>query len=166
MPTYHNLLIRRSRGGSIYRDPNATLSLEELREKLRSLDEKRKRLTEAGLLDKEPHYFAFEGVPTSIDDVTRSVLSVYADDMGKKLSVFNDVTEKIELLKQLVKDHFLYKELLVSKEKGFTLKSTKTNEPLDPTQLSSGEQHELVLLYELLFRIKPNSLILIDEPEI
>jgi len=150
----------------IYRDSGATLSLEELREKLNSLDEKRKRLTEAGLLDKEPHYFAFEGVPTSIDDVTRSVLSVYAADMDKKLSVFSDVTDKIELLKQFVKDHFLYKELLVSKEKGFTLKSTKTKEPLDPTQLSSGEQHELVLLYELLFRIKPNSLILIDKPEI
>jgi len=150
----------------IYRDLGATLSLEELRGKLKSLDEKRERLTEAGLLDKEPHYFAFEGVPTSIDDVTRSVLSVYAADMDKKLSVFNDVTDKIELLKQFVKDHFLQKELLVGKEKGFTLKSTKTNEPLEPTQLSSGEQHELVLLYELLFRNKPNSLILIDEPEI
>jgi predicted ATP-binding protein involved in virulence len=150
----------------IYRDLGATLSLTELRDKLTSLDEKRKRLTEAGLLDKEPHYFALEGIPTSIDDVTRRVLSVYAADMDKKLSVFSDVTDKIELLKQFVKDHFLYKEVLVSKEKGFTLKSTKTNEPLEPTQLSSGEQHELVLLYELLFRIKPNSLILIDEPEI
>jgi predicted ATP-binding protein involved in virulence len=150
----------------IYRDLGATLSLEELRDKLKSLDEKRERLTEAGLLEKEPHFFAFEGVPTSIDDVTRSVLSVYAADMDKKLSVFNDVTDKIELVKQFVEDHFLQKELLVSKEKGFTLKSTKTDQPLEPTQLSSGEQHELVLLYELLFRIKPNSLILIDEPEI
>jgi predicted ATP-binding protein involved in virulence len=32
--------------------------------------------------------------------------------------------------------------------------------------LSSGEQHELVLLYELLFKVKPNSLVLIDEPEL
>ena len=32
--------------------------------------------------------------------------------------------------------------------------------------LSSGEQHELVILYELLFRAKSNSLILIDEPEL
>ena len=33
-------------------------------------------------------------------------------------------------------------------------------------KLSSGEQHELVLLYELLFKVKPGSLILIDEPEL
>ena len=32
--------------------------------------------------------------------------------------------------------------------------------------MSSGEQHQLVLFYELLFRIKEKSLILIDEPEI
>ena len=37
---------------------------------------------------------------------------------------------------------------------------------LDLEMLSSGEQHELVILYELLFRIPDNSLILIDEPEL
>ncbi len=46
------------------------------------------------------------------------------------------------------------------------LTSTLTREELTPTQLSSGEQHELVLFYELLFRLKPDSLVLIDEPEI
>jgi energy-coupling factor transporter ATP-binding protein EcfA2 len=149
------------------RDSGATYSLDELPNKLMSLEKKRDRLREAGLLEKEPHYIGYASTSIDdVDDVTRSVLSVYAVDMDKKLNVFNDVTDKIELLKQFVKDHFLYKELLISKEKGFTLRSTKTNEPLEPTQLSSGEQHELVLLYELLFRVKPNSLILIDEPEI
>ncbi|MDF5732730.1 MAG: AAA family ATPase [Rhizonema sp. PD38] len=32
--------------------------------------------------------------------------------------------------------------------------------------MSSGEQHELVLLYELLFKVQPDSLVLIDEPEL
>ena len=32
--------------------------------------------------------------------------------------------------------------------------------------LSSGEQHELVILYELIFRTAPDSLVLIDEPEL
>ncbi len=32
--------------------------------------------------------------------------------------------------------------------------------------LSSGEQHEVVLLYELIFKAKPNTTVLIDEPEI
>jgi len=32
--------------------------------------------------------------------------------------------------------------------------------------LFSGEQHELVLHYDLLFRVRPNTLVLIDEPEL
>ena len=38
--------------------------------------------------------------------------------------------------------------------------------PINPSKLSSGEQHELVLLFELLFKNEKESLILIDEPEI
>ena len=33
-------------------------------------------------------------------------------------------------------------------------------------RLSSGEQHELVLAYDLLFKVKEKSLVLIDEPEL
>ena len=36
---------------------------------------------------------------------------------------------------------------------------------LDMEKLSAGEQHELIMLYYLLFRASKNSLILIDEPE-
>jgi len=37
---------------------------------------------------------------------------------------------------------------------------------LKPADLSSGEQHELVLFHELTFGMAANSLLLIDEPEI
>jgi len=38
--------------------------------------------------------------------------------------------------------------------------------PVDLESLSSGEQHELVLLYDLLFKTKKDTLLLVDEPEI
>lgn len=146
--------------------PQAARSIDQLREKLSSLEEKRARLRAAGVLDKETHpYFDFR-IPSNVAETTTNVLSVYADDVEKKLNVFNEVARLIELLKQFIKDHFLNKELAVDKERGFYLYSTKTKEELTPTQLSSGEQHELVLINELLFRTKPNSLFLIDEPEI
>ena len=146
--------------------PKSPPSSDELRAKLASLEEKMVRLRAAGLLDKEqsPN---FGPQPPITDDPTKAnVLSVFADDVEKKLSVFDEITGKIELLKHFVRDHFLNKELSVNKERGFVLTSTRTREELSPTLLSSGEQHELVLFYELLFRLKPNSLILIDEPEI
>ena len=44
--------------------------------------------------------------------------------------------------------------------------TTGKGELVPPTSLSSGEQHELILLSELLFKVGPNSLVLIDEPEL
>jgi hypothetical protein len=75
------------------------------------------------------------------------------------------VAERINLFSKIISDHFSYKSMTISKEKGFTFRTHKEN-LLDPSSLSSGEQHELVLLYELLFKIKSNSLVLIDEPEL
>jgi predicted ATP-binding protein involved in virulence len=43
---------------------------------------------------------------------------------------------------------------------------TDGDQPLNPSHLSSGEQHMLVLFSELLFRVESNSLVMIDEPEI
>ncbi|EDN70705.1 excinuclease ATPase subunit [Beggiatoa sp. PS] len=54
----------------------------------------------------------------------------------------------------------------VDKQQGFIFRSTMTGKQIPTTGLSSGEQHELVLFYELLFKTQDNALILIDEPEI
>jgi predicted ATP-binding protein involved in virulence len=53
----------------------------------------------------------------------------------------------------------------IDKNSGFIFE-TSEGKPLSIRDLSSGEQHELVLFYELLFKASPNALILIDEPEL
>ena len=55
--------------------------------------------------------------------------------------------------------------MAISRKNGFVF-TASDGTTLSPTDLSSGEQHELVLFYELLFRVDPGSLILIDEPEL
>jgi predicted ATP-binding protein involved in virulence len=140
-----------------------SMSDEELRNRFQDLESKRARLEEAGLLEKEQTGFE---LPTHMDDATRGVMSVYVSDIEKKLSVFDDLAARIDLFRRIVNDHFMYKELRASKRKGFRFFSTRTGEELNSTDLSSGEQHEVVLLYELLFHVASNSLIMIDEPEI
>jgi len=93
------------------------------------------------------------------------VLSVYVKDARQKLSVFDDMATRIDLLKKMTNDRFLYKELEVSRDKGFVFVNPRGDE-VPVTGLSSGEQHRLVLLYELLFRVSEGALILIDEPEL
>jgi len=144
---------------------NAPLALntEELRQRLSKLEEKRERLTAVGLLDQDND--ADFQIPTQIDETKRSVLSIYVNDAEKKLDVFDDMADRIELFRNIVNRRFLYKQMTVNREKGFIF-TTSDNKPLPSSALSSGEQHELVLLYELLFEVKPGSLILIDEPEL
>ena len=141
----------------------AALSTNELRNRLSELEKTRERLTAVGLLDKDGDS-AFQ-IPTQIDETKRSVLSVYVNDVEQKLGVFDDMADRIELFKNIINRRFLYKQMTVNREKGFIF-TTPDDRPLPSSALSSGEQHELVLLYELLFRVKPKSLILIDEPEL
>lgn len=142
---------------------NQTLSSEQLRDKLLALEQKRQRLQSAGLLEEEPD--AQFVMPEHLDATTQKVLSVYVDDVETKLGVFDSLANKIDLLKQIADDHFIYKRMVMNRDRGFGFIG-HNGQRLSPTQLSSGEQHQLVLLYELLFKVKPSSLILIDEPEI
>lgn len=139
-----------------------SLTFEELRHKLSTLEEKRSNLISIGLLEKD-NYPDFE-VQEQIDDSTKQVLSIYIDDVDKKLSLFEDLAERINIFKEIINQRFSYKQLNINKEKGFIF--NRNGSSLSPDNLSSGEQHELIMLYELLFKAKPNSLILIDEPEL
>jgi predicted ATP-binding protein involved in virulence len=137
--------------------------ISDVRQKLTQLEDKRNRLQEAGLLDKQED-LRFQ-VPEELQEPTQRVLPVYVADVEKKLSVFDDIAAKIDLLKDIVNSRFSFKKMSIDKEKGFMFR-TDEGQPLNPSHLSSGEQHMLVLFSELLFRVEPNSLVMIDEPEI
>jgi predicted ATP-binding protein involved in virulence len=64
-----------------------------------------------------------------------------------------------------LKRRYQYKTLRISQDQGFVVES-QTGTNISLSDLSSGEQHELILLYELLFRTPKSGLILVDEPEI
>lgn len=135
----------------------------ELRDKLSMLEKERTRLMAAGLLDQDATP-AFK-VGDQIDESTKVVLAVYTEDTERKLGVFQELANKIELLTRIINRHFLYKKMTISREKGFVF-TTRDGTNVLYTDLSSGEQHELILFYELLFKAASDSLILIDEPEI
>ncbi len=133
----------------------------QLRDKLAILEKKRSDLMETGLLDQNSDPVQVD----QIDESTNIVLSIYVEDTEQKLGIFDELANKIELLKRIINKRFLYKKMAISRQDGFVFTTRNgTNLPLD--SLSSGEQHELVLFYELLFKVDPGSLILIDEPEI
>jgi predicted ATP-binding protein involved in virulence len=93
------------------------------------------------------------------------VLWEYVSDVENKLSAFDDMMRRLDLFRSIIHDRFHYKSLHIDRERGYHFTS-RDGKPLSPSDLSSGEQHELVLFYELIFNVKPGSYILIDEPEL
>ena len=116
----------------------------------------------AGLMDTESPVELPAG---SLDKNARGVLWHYLNDVDEKFVVFDSLLKRVELFKDIINTRFLYKRFSVDKERGFVFKTERgTVVPLKT--LSSGEQHELVLAFDLLFRVKEGSMILIDEPEL
>lgn len=98
-----------------------------------------------------------------------SILKSYAENMRKKLDIFEDLEAKIEIFMIHINNLFEYKNMEIDLDKGFVFKlegGLENGRIIDPTDLSSGEQHEVILNYELIFKTENNSVILIDEPEI
>ncbi len=139
-------------------------SVDELKDKLNNLQEKRQKISEYGLLKLDDDTSLFSN--DSIEESETKVLSLYIADNEQKLSVFDALIQKIELFSDILNERrFNFKSIEIDKEKGFIFK-TKKGDILKLTDLSSGEQHEVVLLFELLFKVQENSLVLLDEPEI
>ena len=147
----------------VVEEPNSpALSMDELRTRLRQVDDRRSSIVESGLLVQEDE----SRMPDidALDDSRRGVLAVYAGDAMRKLSVFDDLHAKVNTFKRIANARLLYKQVSVSTN-GLGVVSESGTE-IDLEMLSSGEQHELVLLYDLLFGTAENSLIMIDEPEL
>jgi ABC-type transport system involved in cytochrome c biogenesis ATPase subunit len=140
-----------------------SLPLAKLHERLRQIEEKRVSLIALGFLDQER---GSPKPPRKIDKSKLDVLSVYVDDTEKKLAVFDEMARKVQLLTEAINKRFKYKQMSVSKDEGFVFRSSLDGAHIPLSSLSSGEQHELVLFYELLFKVAPDTLVLIDEPEI
>lgn len=144
---------------------------EDIIKELNELQNHRERLKNFDILPKN----------NSFDELIRhdkieenhiGVLNLYIEDTKTKLSQFDDIYSKVNLFVTMLNAKLSFKKVKADADKGFYFikyfsdREDDNDIPLSLSQLSSGEQHEVVLIYELIFNIKKGSLILIDEPEI
>jgi predicted ATP-dependent endonuclease of OLD family len=141
---------------------SANLSQDQLRQELSRLDERREALMSAGIMDTEYKVKLRGG---NIEPGVAMALEIYVKDAIQKLNVFNNLRARLDLFKELIDRRFIDKSLHIDRELGFKITS-KTNIGVPLEKLSSGEQHQLILAFDLLFEVTENSLILIDEPEL
>jgi predicted ATP-binding protein involved in virulence len=135
------------------------LPFEEFTARFQALTDKQKKLQEFGITISNTEVPQF-------NEGKADVLSVYLDDSEKKTTFFDALVAEIDLFVTILKNKQLTnKSIVINANRGFYVE-TNDGKALDLSLLSSGEQQEIVLLYELLFKTEQNTLILIDEPEI
>jgi predicted ATP-binding protein involved in virulence len=143
-------------------------SAKELIARFEGLEARRKELGTLGLLDlASPSAMSEPKLSTVTELLTEKadVFSLYVADMEEKLTVFDELQAKLEVLRDRVNRRFKYKTMEIDAATGFSFLS-HSGVRLNSTDLSSGEQHVVILLYELLFVAQPGDLVLIDEPEL
>lgn len=134
----------------------------DVRTRLGILEGKRDRLVQAGILNPTEGPV---GLGSRSYGKLLPVLSLYVADTERKLSVFDDLLARVLLFSEIINSRFAgHKTLKVDREKGLTVQAGTRVVPL--AQLSSGEQHLLVLIFNLLFGVSSGSVVLIDEPEL
>lgn len=135
------------------------ISEEQYEDKLEELTAKFQKLKDYNLLEGNID------IRVKFKQEHSKALKVYFEDFDKKYRVYEEYIEKFDLFRDIINSKLSFKKVKISKEDGLTVLDNRNNK-IDLNLLSSGEKQEIVLYYNLIFELKDNSILLIDEPEI
>jgi ABC-type ATPase involved in cell division len=97
----------------------------------------------------------------------RRAVGIHLSDSLKKLATFDSMASKMGLFESIVNSKLEHKVMGFDADNGLAFTSAiGDGAPIAPDQLSSGEQHLIVVTFRLLFEAEPGELVLVDEPEI
>jgi predicted ATP-binding protein involved in virulence len=136
-----------------------------LKNRMELLELTRSNLKQVGLLGQDVINPFDITTLDALNDAQKTPMALYVEDTEKKLSVLDPIADRVTILLEKINKKFRNKELKIDKVDGFKIIDSSGNK-LTLDVLSSGEQHELVLIYSLLFKVRPNALVMIDEPEL
>ena len=141
------------------------LAAGEIQKRMSALDDKTEQFKAIGILDQTPaHPFDVASLDT-MDPTQARVMTLYVQDTERKLQALDDLASRTRLLLTNLNEKYRHKRIRLHRDEGLVAEGDG-GRPLPLDSLSSGEQHEFVLHYDLLFRVRPNTVVLIDEPEL
>ena len=133
-------------------------------------------------IDEDEYFVRAKGLKSLIDELSSfgltnkqdlpayradnsKMLDVYLRQMEEKLDYYHDFLPLVRLFDRNVRQkHFANKTISLSPQHGLRIVSDN-GDILSADMLSTGEQNQLVLLYDLIFKTPKGSILLIDEPE-
>lgn len=130
----------------------------EYREKINALKNIVEKYKKFGLISN----YSFVG---QFDRDFKPALSLYINDMLKKIEVYDEFYRQLSLFNQFVNGKGLSNKTMILDEKAGISFRSDSGRIVPLQKLSSGEQNLVILYYRLVFETEPNTLLLIDEPE-
>lgn len=162
--------------------PQKAPSLKEIINLLEDFEKKRSELNKYGLLlydkkDDEKFAKAVGGMNKANKELFNSFVHLFISSRLEKYNFFNEFLSKLKVLQDVINDKFNKKEnfpetfftskkFSINDSEGFVVEMEKNKKKIPIQKLSSGEQQEIVMIYQLLFKSRANQIVLIDEPEI
>ena len=147
---------------------NKKYNTDELIEELELLEQRRSSMSEVGFIEKTDEDIDMNAILNANHDNTLlNVIRLYIKDSSKKIEKYQQAANKVSLFLRIINKRLSSKKISVSSDNGLVVTSLKNGDReilLD--RLSSGEQNEIVLFYDLIFNCDKCSIVLVDEPEI
>ena len=135
----------------------------EMKTRMADLDRRTSDLRRLGILEEGPP-LPFSEIP-EMDSSQAKAMSLCLDDAARKIGFLDDFANRAQAFLTNVNQKYRHKRLLLDRQSGIVAEGEQGGSiPLDA--LSSGEQQQLILQYDLLFRVQANTIVLIDEPEL
>lgn len=129
---------------------SSPLTVDEIKSKMIELESKRKEFVDTGILEEEQDDIGIHDLLDAITESNRQNLSLYAIDTEEKLNALSSLSSSINLFRNLIDKNFNNKRIVFNKDYGFRFVATYSDSTILPQSLSSGEQHELVMFYDLI----------------
>lgn len=136
--------------------------------RIKTLEERSRQYARYGLLPEfhGKHILSIlKAAPKTHTRLISDVLAPYTDSVEKKLDAMATLQRQIDSLVGLVNSFYSRKTLVYDIHDGFKI-VTNEGKAIQPTQLSSGERHLLLLFCSTIQTLGKPSIFIIDEPEI
>lgn len=134
-----------------------------------SAEEYERRITRIESVNSDAMKFDLTGkfyIPIYSDSKSE-ILKSYIEDLEEKLSSLNAPIKDLKLFSRLLDmKKFVGKYCIFSRTNGIQFISDKDMSVIPLTSLSSGEINQIIMLFEFIFNLADDSILIIDEPEI
>jgi len=137
---------------------------EELEFRSKDLKAKLDFIKQAGLEPDMPSGYRF---PPSRIEITeyRKDYEDLVDSLEDYVDRSYSLAESVIVFMDIINDVYINKEVYINEKNVLNVKMSN-NTALPINKLSSGEKQMLIMTYLLLFRARPHSIVIMDEPEI